>query len=48
MMKVLDKRLTVPKKTKVSNLIETQYEHERQKLKDRLAAARRVSIGLDL
>lgn len=48
MMEIVDKRLTVPKKTKISNLIETQYEHERHKFKERLAAARRVSIGLDL
>lgn len=48
MMAIVDRRLAVPKKTKISNLIETQYEHERQKFKGRLAAARRVSIGLDL
>lgn len=48
MMEIVDRRLTVPKKTKMSYLIETQYEHERQKFKERLAAARRVSIGLDL
>ncbi|KAK0140287.1 Zinc finger BED domain-containing protein 4 [Merluccius polli] len=32
----------------MSNLIETQYEHERKKFKERLAAAWGVSIGLDL
>ncbi|XP_028309097.1 zinc finger BED domain-containing protein 4-like isoform X1 [Gouania willdenowi] len=48
MMEIVDRRLTVPKKTKMSNLIETQYEHERQRFKERLAAARRVSIGLDM
>ncbi|XP_063734729.1 zinc finger BED domain-containing protein 4-like isoform X1 [Eleginops maclovinus] len=48
MMEIVDRRLAIPKKTKISNLIETQYEHERQKFKQRLAAARRVSIGLDL
>lgn len=47
-METVDRRLTVPKKTKISNLIETHYEHERQKFKERLAAAQRVSIGLDL
>ncbi|XP_028298344.1 zinc finger BED domain-containing protein 4-like [Gouania willdenowi] len=47
MMEIVDRRLTVPKKTKMSNLIETQYEHE-QRFKERLAAARRVSIGLDM
>lgn len=39
MMEVVDRKLTVPKKIKMSNLIETQYEHERQKFKERLAAA---------
>lgn len=48
MMEIVDRRLTVPKKTKMSNLIETQYKHEREKFKERLAAAQRVSIGLDL
>lgn len=48
MMEIVDRRLTVPKKTKMSNLIETQYGHERQKFKERLAVARRVSIGLDM
>lgn len=48
MMEIVDRRLTVPKKTKMSNLIETQYGRERQKFKERLAAALRVSIGLDL
>lgn len=48
MMETVDRRLTVPKKTKISNLIDTQYEDERQKFKKKLAAARRVSIGLDL
>lgn len=47
-MMEIDRRLTVPKKTKMSNLIETQYKHERENFKGRLAAARRVSIGLDL
>ncbi|XP_056323703.1 zinc finger BED domain-containing protein 4-like [Danio aesculapii] len=48
MMGMVDGRLTVPKKTKISNLIETQYEHERQKFRESLATARKVSIGLDL
>ncbi|XP_061573408.1 uncharacterized protein LOC133438847 isoform X1 [Cololabis saira] len=48
MMEIVDGRLTVPEKTKMSILIEAQYELEREKFKERLAAARRVSIGLDL
>ncbi|KAM4597213.1 uncharacterized protein V3H82_022897 [Fundulus diaphanus] len=48
MMEIIEKKLTIPKKTKISNLVETEYEHERDKFKKRLAAARRVSIGLDM
>ena len=48
MMETIEKKLTIPKKTKISNLVETEYEHERDKFKKRLAAARRVSIGLDM
>lgn len=48
MMETVDRRLTVPKKTTMSYLIETQYKHERKKFKERLAASQRVSIGLDL
>lgn len=48
MMETMDKKLTVPKKTKISNLIEKLYEAESQKFKRRLAAVRKVSIGIDL
>ena len=48
MMETMDKKLTVPKKTKISNLIEKYYEAESQKFKRRLAAVRKVSIGIDL
>ena len=48
MMDIIDKRLTVPKKTKIGNMIETEYAEERVKFKERLAAVRRVSIGLDI
>lgn len=48
MMETVDRRLTVTKETKISNLIDTQYEDERHKFKERLAAAWRVSIGFDL
>ncbi len=33
MMETVDRRLTVPKKSKISNLIDKQYEDEKQKLK---------------
>ncbi|XP_017293396.1 uncharacterized protein LOC108248867 [Kryptolebias marmoratus] len=48
MMDAVDRKLTVPKKTKISNLIDKYYESEVQKFRNRLAAARRVSIGIDL
>lgn len=48
MMKTIDKRLTVPKKTKINNLVDTLYNAERQKFKDKLATARRITIGLDI
>ncbi len=48
MMEAIDKKLTIPKKTKKSNLIDKLYETEIQKFKKRLAAARKVSIGIDL
>ena len=40
--------LTVPKKSKITNLVDKLYNAERQKFKDRLATARRVTIGLDI
>ena len=41
--------LTVPKKSKITNLVDKLYNAERQKFKDRLAtAARKVSIELDI
>jgi len=48
MMETIDRRLAVPKKTKMTNLVDKQYEEERQKFKKKLAAARRVSVGIDL
>lgn len=47
-METVDRKLTVPKKTKISNLIDKHYEDEKQKFKNRVAAARRVSICTDL
>lgn len=48
MVKVLDKRVTVPKKTKTSNLIEDMYQAEKVKFKRRLAMARKVTLGIDI
>lgn len=46
-METVDKRLPVPKKTKISNVIDKHYEDERQKSKKEVTAARRVSTGTD-
>ena len=40
--------MTVPKKAKITHLVDKLYNAERQKFKDRLATARRVTIGLDI
>ena len=45
MLQLLDKKLTVPKKTKTSNLVEQMYQAEKLKFKERLAM---VSIGVDI
>lgn len=46
-METVDKRLPVPKKTKISNVIDKHYEDERQKSKKEVTSARRVSTGTD-
>ncbi|XP_060768280.1 zinc finger protein 618 isoform X3 [Neoarius graeffei] len=48
MMEVVDRNLAIPQKTKISNLIESIYQDERKKFKDRLATARKITIGLDM
>ncbi|XP_041965281.1 uncharacterized protein LOC121723562 isoform X3 [Alosa sapidissima] len=48
MMAVVDSRLEIPNKTKISNLIEGIYEDERKKFKERLATARKLTIGLGI
>nr|XP_054592654.1 uncharacterized protein LOC129157435 [Nothobranchius furzeri] len=48
MMESLDKKFTVPKKTKISNLIEKHYENKKATFKKRLSSARKVCIGTDL
>ncbi|KAI2644644.1 E3 SUMO-protein ligase ZBED1 [Labeo rohita] len=48
MMEKIDKRLTVPKKTKITNLVDQMYLAEKVKFKNRLAMARKVTIGIDI
>ena len=48
MMETIDKRLTVPEKTKITNLVEKMYLAEKEKFKHRLSMARKITIGLDI
>jgi hypothetical protein len=48
MMKTIDKRLTIPNKTQINNLIDQLYIAEKQRFKERLATARRTTIGMDI
>ncbi|KAF7646790.1 hypothetical protein LDENG_00182180, partial [Lucifuga dentata] len=47
MMATADGRLTVPTKSQINDLLETFYCSEKQKFKERLAKARRITICLD-
>lgn len=46
MMEAIDKKLTVPNKTKISNLINKLYETEIEKFKRTLASAGRYQLEL--
>lgn len=49
MMETIDKRLIiVPMKTKINNLVDKLYTEEKQKFKERLATAQKITIGLDI
>nr|XP_023661197.1 zinc finger BED domain-containing protein 4-like [Paramormyrops kingsleyae] len=48
MMETFDKRLTIPKRTKINNLVDKMFDDEKQKYKERLATARKITIGLDI
>lgn len=48
MMETTDKRLIVPKKTKINNLVDKLYTEEKQKFQERLATAQEIMIGLDI
>ncbi|XP_037534019.1 E3 SUMO-protein ligase ZBED1-like [Nematolebias whitei] len=48
MMETFDKRLTIPKRTKINNLVDKIYDGEKQKFKERLATAHKITIGLDI
>ena len=48
MMETFDRRLTIPKRTKINNLVDKLYNDEKQRFKERLATARKITIGLDI
>ena len=45
MIEAFDKRLTIPKRTKINNVIDKFYNDEKLKCKERLARARKITIG---
>lgn len=48
MMTKMDKKFKLPKRHKILNLIEKMYKEEKDKIKQNLATARRITIGLDI
>ncbi|XP_062398583.1 uncharacterized protein LOC134088552 isoform X1 [Sardina pilchardus] len=46
MLEAMDKRITVPTKTRIDNLIEKVYSDEKGKLKEQLASVQWITIGL--
>ena len=51
MMQAFDKdfkKLHIPKRTKMNNLMEMKYNEEKVKWKERLAMAQKISIGMDI
>lgn len=48
MMAKMDKKFKVPKRHKILNLIENMYKEEKEKIKQNLATARRITTGLDI
>lgn len=45
MIEAFDKRLTIPKRTKINNLIDKLYNEEKLKFKERLARARKITFA---
>ncbi|XP_028828055.1 zinc finger BED domain-containing protein DAYSLEEPER-like [Denticeps clupeoides] len=48
MMAMMDKKFKVPTKLEILNLIEKMYNEEKEKVKQNLATARRITTGLDI
>lgn len=48
MMAKMDKKFKVPKRHKILNLIDKMYKEEKEKIKQKLATACRITTGLDI
>lgn len=48
MMAKMDKKFQVPKRQKNLNLIDRMYKKEKEKIKQKLTTARRITTGLDI
>lgn len=48
MMEVFDKNFIIPPKNRMSSLIESIYQDEKEKYKKRLTSARKITIGLGI
>ncbi|KAI7804112.1 putative zinc finger BED domain-containing protein 4-like, partial [Triplophysa rosa] len=48
MIESIDKRLAVPKKTKINNLVDQLYDDEKQKFRKQLTKVRKITLGLDI
>lgn len=48
MIESIDKKLAVPKKTKINNLVDHLYYDEKQKFREQLIIARKINLGLDI
>lgn len=48
MMAKIAKKFQVPKRYKILNLIDKMYKEEKEKIKQKLASARRITTGLDI
>lgn len=48
MMTKIDKKFKVPKRHRILNLIDKMYKEEKEKIKQNLATAHRITTGLDI
>lgn len=48
MIESIDKKLAVPKKTKINNLVYQLYNDEKQKFREQLTTARKINLGMDI